>query len=174
MTEEVQPAPAPAGKSPRKLIVMFAAVVVIEAALIIGVMSVLGGPAEVHADHAVGPVIDDENQKAIELPVLKGRMANDKSGMTYIFDTEIYVQTRKKHEDRVKGELERFQNEIKAEVTAIWRTSEPHHFREPKLENLTRKVYALLNDRFGNDGESGEPIISKCVIVMGTGFRVDG
>lgn len=172
MTEEAQPAPE---KKPsrKKLIVMIAAVAVVEAVIIVGVMLMFGGPAPVQAEHAADPIANDEDQKTVELPVLKGRLANDKSGVTYIFDTEIYVHTRRKHEERVKGELERFANEIKAEITAIWRTSEPHHFREPKLENLTRKVHALMNDRFGTETEGGEPLIAKCVIVMGTGFRVD-
>jgi hypothetical protein len=39
---------------------------------------------------------------------------------------------------------------------------------------LTRKVYALLSDRFGMDQESEEPIVTKVVIVMGTGLRIDG
>ena len=58
-------------------------------------------------------------------------------------------------------------------------TEPPQHFQEPRLENLTRKVYALLNERFGVDknskSEDGQPqpIVTKVVIVMSTGFRVD-
>ena len=58
-------------------------------------------------------------------------------------------------------------------AAAIWRTADPQHFKEPRLETLTRKVTALLRDRFGSDDEAGGSIVEKCVIVMGTGFRVD-
>jgi hypothetical protein len=81
--------------------------------------------------------------------------------------------------EKVKAEIEQFQNEIKADITAIWRTAEPQHFQEPRLENLTRKVYALLTERFGveksvkTEGAAPLPIVSKVVIVMSTGFRVD-
>jgi len=77
------------------------------------------------------------------------------------------------HVEAVEAELEQFGNEIKAELSAIWRTSEPHHFQEPKLETLNRKVEAMLAERFGTDAETAEPVIAKCVIVMSTGFRID-
>ena len=93
--------------------------------------------------------------------------------MSYLYSTEIYVQVKNKHVDQVQSVVSQFYNEIKAELTAVWRTSEPNHFQEPKLETLTRKVQAMLTDRFGRDAETDEPIIEKVVIVMGTGFRVD-
>src|SRR6185436_4028488 len=95
-----------------------------------------------------------EDEKIVEIQVLKAQMPNNKSGVTYIFDAEIYVQVKQKHAGNVEEEIEQFQNEIKADITAIWRTAEPQYFQEPKLENLTRKVYALLNDRFGLDKEA--------------------
>jgi hypothetical protein len=85
----------------------------------------------------------------------------------------VYVQVRNRHHDRVTAELEQFRNEIKADLTAIWRTSDPRHFDEPKLESLTRKVYALMNERFGLDQETGEPVVVKAVIVMSTGLRIE-
>ena len=100
-------------------------------------------------------------------------MPNNKSGVTYIYATEIYVQVKQRNLEKVKGEIEQFQNEIKADITAIWRIAEPQHFQEPKLESLTRKVYALLDERFGMDKSHKEPIVSKVVIVMSTGFRID-
>ena len=71
-------------------------------------------------------------------------------------------------------EFEQFRNEIKSEINAVWRTADPRDFQESKLQTLTRKVRAMLDERFGVDPRRGEPIITKCVIVMGTGFRVDG
>ena len=31
----------------------------------------------------------------------------------------------------------------------------------------------MLHERFGNDEATGAPVATKCVIVMGTGFRVE-
>ena len=42
------------------------------------------------------------------------------------------------------------------------------------LSHAPRRVQTMLSDRFGVDKQHDEPIISKCVIVMGMGLRVDG
>ena len=159
--------------SPIKAIVMIAGILVVEAIVIVGAMTVLGGPSKVEASDHIGEIVNAEEEKLVEVAVLDAKLANNKSGITFIYDTEIYVQVKQKHSESVTAELEQFRNQIRAEITAIWRTSDPHHFQEPKLENLTRKIEALLSERFGVDEESGEAIIARCVIVMGTGLRVD-
>jgi len=168
---------APRGrKGSFKMILAVLGLLVFEAALIVGAMMMIGGePKVAGADDSTLPEVETaEDEKIVEILVLDGKLPNAKTGITYLYDTEIYVQVRRKYADRVNSELEQFYNEIKADISAIWRTSEPQHFKEPKLENLTRKVYALLNDRFGTDPDDGQPILVKCVLVMGTGFRVDG
>lgn len=160
-------------KLPLRLIMLIGGILVAEAAVIIGAMMLFGGPAEVEATEMTVTLDTPEDEKIVEVLVLDGKLPNNKSGVTYIYGTEIYVQVKKRYAEQVAGELEQFRNEIKADITAIWRTSDPQHFQEPKLQSLTRKVQALLADRFGVDQQSSEPIISKCVIVMGTGFRID-
>ncbi len=160
-------------KLPLRLIMLIGGVLVVEAAVIIGAMMLFGGPPQVEATEMTVTLDAPEDEKIVEVLVLDGKLPNNKSGVTYIYGTEIYVQVKSRYAERVTEELEQFRNEIKADITAIWRTSDPQHFQEPKLESLTRKVQALLADRFGVDQQSGEPIISKCVIVMGTGFRID-
>ena len=153
---------------------MVVGILVVEALVIVGAMKLLGGPAAVHAEEAHADPADLDAEQVVELQVLDDSLANSRSGATYLYDTEIYVQVRKKHSERVQAYLEQFRNEIKAEITAIWRTSEPQHFQEPKLDNLTRKLQSLLGDRLGPDSATNEPIVIKCVIVMQTGFRIDG
>ena len=172
--EQIQDGGKPKKGKAKTFIVIFG-MLLLEAALIVGLMSFIAGePDTASADDQV--MLDPqeaEEEKIVEILVLDGKLPNAKTGVTYLYNTEIYVQVKRKHSERVNAELEQFYNEIKAEIGAIWRTSEPHHFQEPKLENLTRKVRTLLTERFGVDGETGEPILVKCVIVMGTGFRVD-
>jgi len=170
MAEET---PTPEKKGKMRPMILVAGILLLEAVLIIGAMQLVGGPAAVEAEDALQTAGIPEEEKITEIMILSTRLPNSKSGVTYLYDTEIYVQVKRKHTERVQEELEQFQNEIRAEITALWRTSEPQHFREPRLETLTRKVSALLQERFGKDGETGEPIIRKSVIVMGTGFRVD-
>lgn len=160
-------------KSPVKTIVMIAGMLFLEAGVIIGAMLMLGAPKVVSGAVDMPPAMIEE-QKLVEVLVLDDKLPNNRSGITYLYLTEIYVQVRKKHEPVVAEELKRFQNEIRAEISAIWKTAEPRHFQEPMLENLTRKVQVLLDARFGVDHQTSEPIVVKCVIVAGTGFRVDG
>ena len=170
MTEENQDQAPKSGKL--KTMIVLGAVLLIEAAAIIGAMKMFG-PDTSNAEQTPEMAGVPEEEKIVEIQVLDARLPNSRSGIEFIYDTEIYVQVRKKHEEQVNGELEQFKNEIRAQVSTVWRTSDPHHFKEPRLENLTRKVSALMDSRFDVDPESGEPIVVKCVIVMGTGLRVD-
>jgi hypothetical protein len=166
--------PAAGPTKSKATVIAIAAILLVEAVLIIGAMKLLGGNAA-PASAVELPVASEasEDDRIVETLVLDARMPNNRSGITYIYATEVYVQVKRRHLPRVKGEIEQFQNEIKADITAIWRTAEPQHFQEPRLETLTRKVYALMHERFGNDKEHKEPVVTKVVIVMSTGFRVD-
>jgi hypothetical protein len=118
---------------------------VLEAVIIIGAVMYFVGPTSVEAKHMPeGAEIADED-RIVETLILDAKLPNNRTGVTYLYETEVYVQTKQRHTDRVRRELDQFQNEIRAELTAIWRTAEPYHFQEPRLENLTRKVCAMLN-----------------------------
>ncbi|MHC5112906.1 MAG: hypothetical protein ACYTGP_00595 [Planctomycetota bacterium] len=174
MADETTTEKAPRKKGGLKTAIMVAGMLIGEAALIIALMAWLGGEPDVAA--AAGPLGDvpqAEDERVVEVLVLDAKLPNAKSGVAYLYSTEVYAQVKQKHADVVSGRVQQFYNEIKAEISAVWRTSDPHHFQEPKLENLTRKVNAMLNQRFGSDSETGEPVLVKTVIVMGTGFRVD-
>ncbi len=171
-----QTAAGGAGKgSKKRVIIGVGAMLLLEAVLIVGAMMMVGGDPDVAMadDTGLDPLIA-QGDKIVEVLVLDAKLPNAKSGVPYLYATEIYVQVKNKHVASIQDKVQQFYNEIKAEIGAVWRTSEPRHFQEPKLETLTRKMYAMLSHRFGVDSESGEPIIVKCVIVMGTGFRVGG
>jgi hypothetical protein len=161
-------------KSPLRLVIVLGGILVVEAVVIIGAMMILGGPPNVEAAEVPALMTAPEDERIVEILVIDAKLPNNKSGMTYLYDTEIYVQVKKRYSDQVAEELQQFRNEIKSEITAIWRTSEMRHFQEPRMESLTRRIQTMLSDRFGVDRQRDEPIISKCVIVMGMGFRIDG
>ncbi|MHC4990139.1 MAG: hypothetical protein ACYTGC_04085 [Planctomycetota bacterium] len=165
---------AVAVKSRLRTVILILALIGGEAAVIIAAMQMLSGPDAVKGESVLEGVEISQDDRIVEQLVVEGRFPNAKRGFTYIYDTEVYVQIRNRHREQVIAELEQFRNEIKAELTAIWRTAEPYDFDQPKLENLTRKVHALLNGRFGVDVETGETVVTKVVIVMGSGLRIDG
>ncbi len=161
-------------RSPLRLILVVGGILVVEAVVIIGAMVVLGGPPDVEAAEPPAVLTTPEEEQIVEILVLDSRLPNNKSGITYLYDTEIYVQVKQRYVTEVADELQQFRNEIKSEITAIWRTAEMRHFQEPRLESVTRRIQTMLSGRFGVDLQHDEPIISKCVIVMGMGFRIDG
>ncbi|MDG2291020.1 MAG: hypothetical protein P8L37_00025 [Phycisphaerales bacterium] len=105
--------------------------------------------------------------------MLDDRLENNRSGATHVFDTEIWVHAQSRHQHSLTMELDRLRNEIRSEINAVWKSSEPRHLREPGLETVTRRMHDLLGDRFGRDELTGESVIRKCVIVAGTGFRAN-
>jgi len=157
----------------RKTMLVLAAMFIVEAVVIVGAFMLAGSPPEVGAMTSAADIESAEDEKLREILVLDDRLPNNKSGVTYLYATEIYIQAKRRHQGRIEAELDQFENEIRSEINAIWKTSEPQHFQEPMLETLTRKIDAMFNRRFGADQETGERIVSKCVIVMGTGMRVD-
>ncbi len=160
-------------KSPLRLIIILGGILAVEAVVIIGAMMILGGPPNVEAAETPAVMTAPQDERIVEILVIDAKLPNNKSGMTYLYDTEIYVQVKKRYSDQVGEELQQFRNEIKSEIAAIWRTAEVRHFQEPRLETLTRRIRTMLSDRFGVDHQRDQPIISKCVIVMGMGFRID-
>lgn len=164
-------ATTPARSSRVKMIVIVVAMLAVEAVALLGLMHALRPPAAVVAVPPAEAAKDAGNQ-VVEIEVLSDRLANDRSGATYIYPAEIFVQVRARNQEAVRSQIERFKNEIRADVLAIWRTAEPKHFQEPRLDHLTRRIHDLLSSRFDTPGEDEEPTILKAVIVCGTGFRV--
>ena len=82
------------------------------------------------------------------------------------------MQVKKKYEDRVNRELDQFRNEIRSQIGGIWKAAQPSNFEDPNLETLTRKVEVLMRERFDVNPDAEESVVSKCVIVSQSGFRI--
>jgi hypothetical protein len=144
------------------------AILGIEIVLAMTALNFLGAePTRAQADEPA-PQVDPD--RIIEVLVLDARLPNDRSGETVVYDTEIYVQVRARHEAIVRQELDQFANELRSQMISIWRTSEPHHFQEANLGTLTRRVTDTLRPRF-DPTPDGEDVVLKCV-VMSIGYRV--
>jgi hypothetical protein len=118
-------------------------------------------------------VANPEDEKLVELLVLDDRLVNDRTGISYLYQTEIYVKVRKKDEEWVKDEIERSKNSLRAQLGGIWRTAEPTHFQEPLFETLTRRVETVMRERFDHKSTDSKPVIDRCVLVVGTGLRIN-
>jgi len=163
---------APAKKSGGlKFIIVVLALLGIEGAVLFFVFA-KGAPKKVDAAEPV-VVANPEDEKLVELLVLDDRLVNDRTGISYLYETEIYVKVRKKDETWVKDEIERSKHSLRAQIGGIWRTAEPTHFQEPLFETLTRRVETVLRERFDHKSTDGKSTVDRCVLVVGTGIRIN-
>jgi len=149
-----------------KIAALTTALLVGEAAAIVGLFAFVGRPS---ASVAETPVADAETEVIEEVPLFEGRLSNDRAGSVFVYDTDVYVQVRKAEAERIRREIERSRHELRAEIAAIWRSADPAHFQEPRFETLTARVEAMLRDRFNRGGRQG---VVKAVVVSGAGIRL--
>ncbi len=68
----------------------------LEAAVIVGLFMFSGGPSEVKAEPGVTDLVAKGEEPA-EVLILAGKFQNTKSGRSFMYDTEIYVVVKQKH-----------------------------------------------------------------------------
>jgi len=154
-----------------KPILIILVVLLIEAGTIVGTMWLTGGPSEVEG---AGLTADQkaELNKLVEVLVVEGRFDNQRTGRTYLYDTEVYATVRAKNLEKFKDELESMKTQISVEIQTIFRRAEPSHFQEPTLATLTRQIKSVLRERFGNDLE-GDPMVEDVLIGKCLPYRAD-
>ncbi|MEM6458727.1 MAG: hypothetical protein AAF710_04980 [Planctomycetota bacterium] len=169
-------ADAPADKDKKKglplvPIIAVAAVLLVEAVVIVALFMFAGGPSEVVAE----PGVADElamGEVPAEVLVLAGKFQNTKSGRSFMYDTEIYIKVKTRHLDFMTEKKDAMQASITKDITTIFRRAEPSHLREQELATLTRQVSAALESRFGND-EADEPYVLEVLITKCMEFASD-
>lgn len=171
MADEASSEPAKKGGIGLKTIVVILMMLVGEAAVIVGVIMFLGKPSEVQGS---GLVYDDsaEGEKPVEVPVLHEKFTNNSTGRIWVWDTEILVQVKAKHQLGVQTELESRLAEIRTGLSSIWAGAQHAYFNEPGRETLSRQATAYLRGIFGKD-PTGEDRIQAVLIPKSIGFPAD-
>lgn len=163
---------APKKKFPLKTLLMLAGVLLLEVVTIFVAFTMAGGPAPVSADHTgANLLVDDGNKEAEEL-VIEDRFANSRRGDVYLYDTEIYVVTKKKHQEKVKADLKSMSAQVHSDMLTIFRRADPNFMHEDELQTLSRQIKAALDARIGRDAD-GEPIVRRVLITRCTEYRID-
>ncbi|TVQ62797.1 MAG: hypothetical protein EA379_04830 [Phycisphaerales bacterium] len=163
-------APAPKKALPVKTVLIVVALLVIEAAALIGVMHLAGPRTTEGAElHIKG---DEAMEQIVEILVLKDKFPNNHSGRSWIWDVEVQVQVKTKHQAHVTERLENRKAEVRAGAARIWRTAQHNHFNEPSLETLSRQLTDLLNNIFGLDSQ-GRPYVVRVIISRCVGFPTE-
>lgn len=175
VTEESQPAnDTPAGGGRIKTLVMACGLLVTEAALILGWFMFFAGPAPVAAESEMidmGPV---ETARITEVRLIEEKLTNDRLGSVYVYPVEVYVHVPEGERGWFDDLVGQFQHEIRAEMTALWRSADPVALQDPRMEVMTGRIESLLRERFEGEPDPELSRIRKVVIVCGTGFRIRG
>ena len=156
-----------------KVMAMAAAAMLAEAGVIMALFMFLSGPDEVAAEGQLAPMPVEE-QRIAEVMLIDEQLTNDRLGTVHVYPVEIYVHVPETDRAWFDDQVGQFQNEIRAEVTALWRSTDPAALQDPRMSVLTDKVTSMLRARFEGETDPEHPRIRKVVIVSGTGFRVRG
>jgi flagellar basal body-associated protein FliL len=162
MTEQAEQPQQPPKKSPLLTIAIVAAVMVLEAAGAVAFIMFSGSGAASAGAQIEGEQLA-EQEKTVEITLVEERFQNLASGRAWTWNISIALQVKKKHEERVKGELERRKAEITEGVSLLIRRSAHSHLTEPGLETLHRQVAAFIEQTFGLTPE-GEPLVERVII----------
>ena len=156
---------------PVKTLAIMVVALVIEGAAISAVFMFSGKPAAVKADK-IATSEAAEGDKPVEKLVIADKFENNRSGKTFLYDTEIYIVVQKKNEEKVDVQLDAMSAQIAADIATIFRRAEPAQLLEPTLATLTRQIKAVLDDRIGHDAE-GKSMVDEVLMKKYTQFRVD-
>ncbi len=139
-------------------IIAVGAVLLIEAVLIVGLFMFSGGPEPATAS-AGEPDEMAEMEMRAEIMVVKGKFQNTTSGRNLMYDTEIFIAVKKKHQERVEEQVESMKASIRRDITTIFRRANPAQLREQELATLTRQVRAVLDTRLGDVPEESDAVV---------------
>lgn len=177
--EETKPQEQTEGEAPKeksgkiglKTIVLVAALLGGEAAVVGVAMTMWAGPGEVQAE--IVETDDAGAENISELLIVSDRFPNHQSGKIWLWDTEIQIQVKQKNMEYVERILEERNAEIKTGISTLWRNAHHRYLTEPNLETMTRQLDEYLNTVFGEDA-NGDPRVYKVLIPRCVGMPTDG
>lgn len=167
--QEAQPTSAEAAATKKalskKTIVVILVMLVVEAGVIVGAITMFGGPSKVQADQGV--VAPSPEELLVEVPVVHEKFNNSATGRVWLWDTEVLIQVREKDKAAIEDVLTRRQAEIRTGISALVASSQHGYFTEPGRSTLTRQLEDYLREVFKQKGESESRVIRvlvpKCV-----------
>lgn len=153
--EEAQPAPEaeqPKGGS-KKVLMIVVAIMVLET-IGVGAFILLSGKAPSAAEATIVGDSPDSPDALVEVLMISDRFQNMHTGRVWQWDAEVFIQVRRKDQERVTAELERRKAEITAGVGELVRKATHTQLREPELQTLKRKLEAYFGEVFGVDADN--------------------
>ena len=137
----------------KKVLLIVMAIMVLET-LGVGAFLMMSGKAPSTAEATVVTDSPDSPDALVEVQVVADRFQNMHTGRVWQWDTEVYIQVRRKDQERVTAELERRKAEITAGVGELIRKATHTQLREPELQTLKRKLVVYFEEVFGVDADN--------------------
>ena len=166
-------ADAPAKTFSLKTLIILASVFLLEGAAISAVFIFSGGPDPVEAKQAQA----DELAKLEEpttLLVVQEKFPNLRTGMTVLYETEVFITVKRKHAAKIESKIEQLSAQLRQDIGTFIRKADPAHLSEPTFATLRRQIHAALDERLGRDEASGESYVLEVVIPKVIPFSADG
>lgn len=163
---------APTRKLPLKTILVVGIVFIIEAVAISAAFLFAGGPEPTAADPGAEQSKIEFAEQPIEILVVDGKFPNTGTGRTYLYDVEIFIVLKRKHQIKAEGEIEARQAQIADDVREIISRAEPAQLAEPRLAAIKRMIKQKLELRLPRD-EDGQTIVIDVAIKKWTHYRAD-
>jgi flagellar basal body-associated protein FliL len=153
-------------KSPVKLFAIVGVLMAAQAGAIVMIMGATSPKVAVAKDVKLDDAHKHDDEATVEISLVDDRFQNMQTGRVWIWDTEIALQVKDKHQKAVEAMLEKRGAEIREGIATIFRKAQHSQLREPGLESLNHVVLNYLNSLAGKDAENEERIkrvlIPKC------------
>jgi len=156
---------------PLKALLILVGVLGLEVATVLIVFALKPAPAHVVAEAALeGPEVNLE--QPIEELLIEEKFSNLLRGETIIYDTQIYITIRRKHQELARTQIDTKQARISTDVAMIIARAQPAHFAEPTRATLTRQIKAAVDKRLGVDSDS-QPIVEEVLVTKLIPYKAD-
>lgn len=171
--ETTEPTPASPTRGLIKAFVVVVVILLLEGGTVFVTMTLSGGPREVQGQGLTAD-LEAEQNKLVEVPVVREKFNNQLTGKTILYDTEVYVTVRHRDLKTFKQQLESMEAQVAVDIATVIRRAEPGHFMEPTLATLSRQIKMVLDERFGQTtGEDEEPMVCDVLIRKCIPFSAD-
>lgn len=158
-------------KLPLKTVGAVAGVMILEAAVLVGVLGITG-PSKGEASEAEHSLVDDEAEQTLEVLIAEEKFQNLQTGRVWIWDTSVYVQVKAKNAEHIEHTLERRNAEIKEGLSQIVSRAQHAQLKEPDRQTLNRQITVFLEGVFATDSD-GKSQIERVLIPKCRGFPAD-
>ncbi len=159
-------------KSGMKTMMIVAAIMVVEAVAVFGIMKFTMGSSTSAQSAQLEGEEENDRERPVEIELVRDKFQNMATGRVWQWEVHVFLRVRNKNVERVEAEKEKRRNEIEEGVARIIRSAQDRHLREPGLESITRQLNQYVNEVFGYD-QAGIPRVERVIIPKCMGAPMD-